>query len=163
MIVGIVVVFVLVVLALRAVVIVPVGSTYVVERMGRYVGTLQPGFNVIMPILDRIAFKHPLAVQTQELSDHYETKDRRQVSLTSTFRYRVLDVQRASYGAADYLSSLRELMRTGQRRYIQDKTWDALREDTRSLEGDVMTYTDTAADALGVKVLEYQVKDLQPS
>jgi len=159
--VAIVVAFLLVFAALKAVVIVPNGSAYVIERMGRYRATLPPGFNIIMPILDRIAYKHVLAQQTEELSDVYETKDRRRATLAAAFQFRVLDPQRASYGSADYRNFLRELVRTSQKRYVAGETWDALREDSRSLEREVLQSVDELTEAIGVKVLEYTVRGLQ--
>jgi regulator of protease activity HflC (stomatin/prohibitin superfamily) len=116
---AIVVAFLLVYGILKAVVIVPNGSAYVVERLGRYRQTQFAGLHVIMPILDRIAFKHALAPQTEQLSDVCETKDRRPARLEATFRFQVLDAQRASYGAADYLDFLRTLVRTSQKRYVE--------------------------------------------
>ena len=158
--VAIVVVFLLVVGASLAVVIVPVDSVYVIERMGRYRKTLPVGFNVIMPIADRVAFKHTMALQTRELSDIYETKDQRRTSLASAFRFRVLNAQRASYGAADYLASLLETVRASQKRYIEGEAWDSLRENTRLLENEVLRNVDAFAETVGVKVLEYEVRDL---
>jgi regulator of protease activity HflC (stomatin/prohibitin superfamily) len=100
--VAVAVVLLLVFGAIRAVVVVPGSSAYITERLGRYRGTLPPGFHLIVPIVDRIAFKHLLTLQTGELTDVYETDDRRRATLATTFRFRVLDAQRASYGAADF-------------------------------------------------------------
>ena len=159
--VAIVVVFILVVGAVRAVVIVPNGSAYVIEHLGRYRATLTAGFHIIMPIVDRIAFKHALGTQTEELSDVCETKDQHRASITAAIRFLVLDAQRASYGAADYLNFLRELVRTSQKRYVEGETWDSLRENSRSLEREVLRSVEAPAEAIGVKVLEYKVRDLQ--
>jgi regulator of protease activity HflC (stomatin/prohibitin superfamily) len=157
----VVVLFLLVFGAVKAVVIVPNGSAYVIERVGRYRRTLPPGLNFIMPIVDRIAFKHVLMPQTEELSDVYETKDQHRATLAASFRFQVLDAHLASYAAADYLDLVRHLMRTSQKRYVETQTWDALREDTRSLEREVLNYVLAPAEAVGVRVLEYQVRDLQ--
>ncbi len=159
--VAIVVVVLLVFGVVRAVVIVPNGSAYVIERLGRYRATLHAGFHIIMPIVERIAFKHALATQMEELSDIYETNDQHRVSLTAAFRFLVLDAQRASYGAADYLNFLRELVRTSQKRYVEGETWDSIREDRASLEREVLRKVEASAEAVGVKVLEYEVRDLQ--
>ena len=158
--VAIVVVFLLVVGAVKAVVIVPRDSVYVIERMGRYRTTLPVGFSLILPIADRIASKHTLALQTRELSEVYETKDKRRASLTSAYRFRVLDAQRASYGAADYLASVLEIVRASQKRYIEGEAWDALRENTRSLENEILRNAEEPTEAFGVRVLEYEVRDL---
>jgi regulator of protease activity HflC (stomatin/prohibitin superfamily) len=153
---------ILVVFALKAVVVVPNDKAYIVERMGVYVATLHPGFHVLMPLLDKIRYKHSTAVQTQELSEVVETRDRQQASVASTYRFRILDPQRASYGAADYASFLRELVRTSQKRYVAGQTWDALRQDSRSFEAEVQRAVDEAAESVGLKLVEYSVKDMQP-
>lgn len=148
--------------AVSAIVIVPKDFAYVVERLGRYHETLSVGFHVIMPIADRIKFKHSLAAQTEELSDVCETKDQYRASLTGAFRFRVLDAQRASYGAARYVDFLRELVRTAQKRYVEAQTWDSLREDRRSLTREVLRYVQAPAETVGVIVLEYDLQNLEP-
>jgi regulator of protease activity HflC (stomatin/prohibitin superfamily) len=161
---AIVIVFVIVIVFfLKAVVIVPNNSAYVVERIGRYVHTLHPGFHVLAPLLDRVAFKHTLAMQTEELSDVYETMDRRSATLKSSVRFRILDAQRASYGAADYRDYLRSAVQTFQKKYVEGQKWESLREDTRSAESEILRDVDGLAETVGVKVLEYEVKDLQPA
>jgi regulator of protease activity HflC (stomatin/prohibitin superfamily) len=152
---------IIVVFALKAVVVVPKDHAYVIERMGQYVATLNPGFHVLVPLMDTIRFKYSTAIQSQELSDVLETSDRQGVSLASAYRFRVLDPQRAAYGVADHAESLRELVRTWQKRYVGGQTWDALHQDTRSLEAEVKRGVDEASDAFGIKMEDYNVKDLQ--
>ncbi|MDQ6802175.1 MAG: SPFH domain-containing protein [Acidobacteriota bacterium] len=144
-----------------AIVIVPNDHAYITERMGVYSATLPPGFHVIMPLLDTIRFKHVMSEQTAELSDVIETQDRQRASLTSAYRYRILDPQRASYGSVDYANFLKEVVRTSQKRYVAGQTWDALRQDTRALEAEVQRGVDEASETIGVKLLEYTVRDLQ--
>ncbi len=143
-----------------AIVVVPNDQVYVTERMGQYCQTLHPGFHVIMPLLDKIRFKHPMMEQTGELSDVFETRDGQRASVTAAYRYRILDPQRASYGSVDYLSFLRELVRASQKRYVAGQTWDALRQDRRSLEAEVQRSVDEALEPIGVKLLGYEAKDL---
>jgi regulator of protease activity HflC (stomatin/prohibitin superfamily) len=145
-----------------AIVIVPNDHAYITERMGVYSATLYPGLHFVMPLLDKVRFKHTVAEQSQEMSDVFETRDRQQVSLASAYRFRILDPQRASYGSADYTNFLREVVRTSQKRYVGGQTWDALRQDTRSLEAEVLRSVDEAAEPIGVKLFGYEVKDLQP-
>ncbi len=144
-----------------AIVIVPNDQVFVTERLGRYSATLHSGLHMVLPLLDQIRARHPMTVQAQEISDVFETRDRQQASLTAAYRFRILDPQRASYGSADYTNFLRELVRASQRRYVAAQTWDALREDRRSLEAEVLRSVDEASEAIGVKLLEYEVKDLQ--
>ena len=150
------------VFALKGVVVVPNDQAFIVERMGQYVATLHPGFHVLVPFVDAIRYKFSTAVQTQELSEVVETRDRHQASVASTYRFRILDPQRASYGASDYASFLQELVRTSQKRYVAGQTWDALRQDSRSFEAEVQRAVDEAAENVGLKLVEYSVKDMQP-
>ena len=153
---------ILVFVALKAVVVVPKDTVFVTERMGQYAATLQPGFHFITPLVDTVRFKHPTTVQSQELSDVVETRDGRQATVASTYRFQILDAQRASYGAAEYASFLRDLVRVSQKRYAAGQTWDALREDTRSFEAEVQRAVDAGAEGVGLKLTEYAVKDIQP-
>jgi len=144
-----------------AIVMVPKDHVYVTERMGQYVATLNPGFHFVMPLMDTVRFKYPTTVQTHELSDVLETRDGQRATLTSAYRFRVVDPKRASYEAADYASSLRELVRGSQKRYVAGQTWDALRQDTRSFEAEVKRVVDEVSESIGLKVDDYTVKDLQ--
>jgi regulator of protease activity HflC (stomatin/prohibitin superfamily) len=157
---AIAVALVLIFAAVRAIRVVPNGSAYVVERLGRYRATLPAGFHVIAPIVDRVAFKHSTAPQTIELTDVCETKDHLRATLTAVLRFVVLDAQKASYASADYLDFLRALVRTSQKRYVETQTWESLREDRRSLQLEVMRGVEAAAETVGVKVLGYELRKL---
>ena len=150
-----------IVIARFAIVVVPKDHTYMAERMGRYVGTLKPGLNFVIPLLDTVRFKFPLTVQSQELSDVVETLDRQRASLASSYRFHVSVPERAAYATADYTSALREFVRGAQKRYAAGQTWDALRDDTRSLEAEVQRGVADVSETFGVKIDEYAVKDLQ--
>jgi regulator of protease activity HflC (stomatin/prohibitin superfamily) len=75
--------------------------------------------------------------------------------------FRVLDAQRASYGATNYLDYLRNAVQTSQKKYVEGQNWESLREDTRSAESEIWRNVDGLAEAIGVKVIEYKVQDLQ--
>lgn len=157
----IVVAIVVIGVGVPAIVIVPPGSAYVVERLGRYRTTLSAGLNVIAPLIDRVAFRFSLASEAKELAGDYETKDQKHVHLVSAFQARVLDPQRAAYGAADAGQFVSGLIQASERRRIANRMWEALREDRRSFQREVLGDADAASDAVGVKVLEYEVRDLQ--
>lgn len=145
------------------VVIVPPGSAYVVERLGRYRGTLDPGFNMIVPLVDRVAHRHSLAQQTEELSELCTTKDQKRILVAASFRFRVLDSQRAAYGSADYRQFIRENVRMLQNRSVGSVDWDFLRENSRWLESEVLKDLGAPAETVGVAVLEYEVRSLEES
>jgi regulator of protease activity HflC (stomatin/prohibitin superfamily) len=157
----VVVAFLLIFAIAKAVVIVPDKYAYVVERMGRYDRTLSAGFHMITPIIDRIAFKHSLESQTEKLSDVYETKDGRKATVNSAFEFRVLDPQQASYGAANYLDSLRQLVRTSQTQYVASQSWDSLREDRTSFQDAIVRNAEAPAGTFGVRVLKHDVQEME--
>ncbi len=154
------IVVVLAILGFRSRVVVPPDSAYIVERLGRYQATLNPGVHFLAPFLDRIAFRHSLAERAEELSESYTTSDGKHMHLMSAFRSRVLDPRRASYETADSSHFLRELVRNAQKRLIEARTWQSLREERRSFQQDVLREVNAAAESVGVQVVHHEVRDL---
>lgn len=154
------VVAVLAIIGFRSRVVVPPDSAYVVERLGRYRATLQPGTHFLAPFLDVIRFRHSLAERTEELAESYTTSDGQRIQMTSAFRSRVLDPRRASYETADYAQFVRELVRNAQKRLVEARTWQSLREERRSFQQEVLREVNAAAENAGVKVTEHEVRDL---
>lgn len=149
------------IIVIRGRVIVPPDSAYVVERFGVYRETLNPGIHFVTPIVERIAFRHSLAEQEETLSQTYTTLDRQPIQMTSAFRFRIVDPQRASYATVDPLHFVRELVRNAQRRLIEERAWDSLREERRSFQQDVLREVSAAAENAGVKVTEHEVRELK--
>lgn len=143
--------------------VVPQQQAYVVERLGRYNETLGPGLHFIMPLVDRIAYQHslkeiPLDVQPQQAI----TKDNSQVTIDGILYYQVTDPKQASYGTSDYELAIEQLAKTTLRSQIGTRELDRLLEERQTINKSVVSAIDEAATGWGVKVLRYEIKDIQP-
>src|SRR4026208_885796 len=101
--------------------IVPQQSAWVVERLGRFHGTLEPGLNLIIPFLDRVAYDHSLKEVPLDVPEQVcITKDNTQLAVDGILYYQVTDPRQASYGSANYLAAITQLAPTTLRRRLRD-------------------------------------------
>jgi regulator of protease activity HflC (stomatin/prohibitin superfamily) len=143
--------------------IVPQQHAFVVERLGRYHGTLGPGMNIVIPLVDNIAYRHelkevPLDVPPQVCI----TKDNTQLTVDGILYFQVTDPKLASYGSSDYLLAITQLAQTMLRSVIGRMELDRTFEERDQINHTVVTALDEAARNWGVKVLRYEIKDLTP-
>jgi regulator of protease activity HflC (stomatin/prohibitin superfamily) len=158
-----VVLVVAVVFVMNAVKVVPQQNAFVVERLGRYDRTLQPGLSFVVPFIDRVAYKHmlkevPLDVPSQVCI----TRDNTQLTVDAVLYFQVTDPMRASYGSSDYLSAITQLSQTTLRSVIGKLELDKTFEEREIINSSVVAALDEAARSWGVKVLRYEIKDLTP-
>ena len=147
----------------RSVKVVPQQHAWVVERLGKYASTLNPGLNLIVPFVDRVAYKHslkeiPLDVPSQVCI----TKDNTQLTVDGILYFQVTDAMRASYGASNYIVAITQLAQTTLRSVIGKMELDRTFEERDAINGAVVAALDEAALNWGVKVLRYEIKDLTP-
>jgi regulator of protease activity HflC (stomatin/prohibitin superfamily) len=157
------------VLALAAVVVfegvrvVPQQEAWVVERLGKFHETLQPGLNVIIPVVDRVAYKHSLKEVPFDVAEQVcITKDNTQLGVDGIVYYQVTDPKLASYGTSDYLTAITQLAQTTLRSEIGKMELDRVLESRDEINRSVVSVLDQAGGPWGVKVLRYEVKNLTP-
>ncbi|MEQ1667730.1 MAG: SPFH domain-containing protein [Sulfuriferula sp.] len=155
--------FVAVVFAASAIKIVPQQNSWVVERLGRYHASLQPGLNIVIPFVDRVAYKHllkevPLDVQPQVCI----TKDNTQVQMDGVIFYQVTDPRLASYGTANFQLAIIQLAQTSLRSECGKRELDRLLEERNDINRAIIAALDEASPNWGVKVLRYEIKDITP-
>lgn len=143
--------------------IVPQQNAWVVERLGRFHGALQPGLNIVIPFIDRIAYKHllkevPLDVEPQVCI----TKDNTQVQIDGVIFYQVTDPKLASYGTANFQMAIVQLAQTSLRSECGKRELDRLLEERSDINRAVISALDEASPNWGVKVLRYEIKDITP-
>jgi regulator of protease activity HflC (stomatin/prohibitin superfamily) len=115
-------VLVLIVIAKTAVVV-PQQNAYVVERLGRFAGTLGPGFHILLPFFDVIRYKHSLKERAVDVPEQIcITRDNVQVGVDGVLYLKVMDAERASYGVSDYLFAISQLAQTNLRSEIGRST-----------------------------------------
>ncbi len=160
--VGVIVALALFVIAKTAVVV-PQQNAYVVERLGKYASTLDAGFHILMPFVDRIAYKHSLKETAIDIPEQIcITKDNVQVGVDGVLYLQVLDPRRASYGIRDYVFAISQLAQTTLRSEMGKIDLDRTFEERTAINAAVVSELDMASDPWGVKVLRYEIKNITP-
>ena len=162
-IVALVLLFVAIVFIVQSVKVVPQQNAWVVERLGKYHATLTPGLNILVPFVDRLAYKHslkeiPLDVPSQVCI----TKDNTQLHVDGILYFQVTDPMRASYGSSNYILAITQLAQTTLRSIVGRMELDRTFEERDAINSAVVAALDEAALNWGVKVLRYEIKDLTP-
>jgi len=143
--------------------VVPQQHAWVVERLGKYNGTLMPGLNFLVPFVDKVAYKHllkevPLDIPSQVCI----TRDNTQLQVDGILYFQVTDAMRASYGSSNYIMAISQLAQTSLRSVIGKLELDKTFEERDIINAQVVQAIDEAALNWGVKVLRYEIKDLTP-
>ncbi len=147
----------------RSIKVVPQQNAWVMERLGKYQATLTPGLNLLLPFIDRVAYKHslkeiPLDVPSQVCI----TRDNTQLTVDGILYFQVTDAMRASYGSSNYIVAITQLAQTTLRSVIGKMELDKTFEERELINAGVVAALDEAALNWGVKVLRYEIKDLTP-
>jgi regulator of protease activity HflC (stomatin/prohibitin superfamily) len=154
---------VIIILVWKGVRIVPQQHAFVVERLGKYAGTLEPGLHVINPLFSRVAYKHDLREIPLEVPPQVcITKDNTQLQVDGILYFQVTDAKLASYGSSNFELAITQLAQTTLRSVIGKLELDKTFEERASINGHVVSALDEAALNWGVKVLRYEIKDLTP-
>ena len=152
-----------IVFAFQAIKVVPQQSAWIVERLGKFHGVLSPGLNVVIPFIDRVAYKHSLKeIPLDTPSQVCITKDNTQLSVDGVLFFLVTDPTRASYGTSNYVIAITQLAQTTLRSVIGKMELDKTFEERDLINRSVVSAIDEAALNWGVKVLRYEIKDLTP-
>jgi regulator of protease activity HflC (stomatin/prohibitin superfamily) len=160
--VGVIVALVIYVIAKTAT-IVPQQNAFVVESLGKYSKTLEAGFHILIPFIERIAYKHSLKERAVDIPEQVcITKDNVQVHVDGVLYMQVLDPRRASYGIRDYHFAIAQLAQTTLRSEMGKIDLDRTFEERSSINGAVVNELDLASDPWGVKVLRYEIKNITP-
>ncbi len=143
--------------------VVPQQHAWVVERLGKFHAVLAPGLNIVVPFIDRIAYKHslkeiPLDVPPQVCI----TKDNTQLQVDGILYFQVTDAMRASYGSSNYIQAITQLAQTTLRSVIGKMELDKTFEERDHINTTIVNAIDESAANWGVKVLRYEIKDLTP-
>lgn len=157
------VLIVAIVFTANALKIVPQQHAWVVERLGRYHSNLTPGLNIVIPFVDRIAYRHELKeVPLDVMPQVCITRDNTQVKIDGIIFYQVTDPMRASYGTADYQMAIVQLAQTSLRSECGKRELDRLLEERNDINLAVIAALDEASPNWGVKVLRYEIRDITP-
>jgi len=155
-------ILVLIIVAKTAIVV-PQQSAYVVERLGRFHGTLGAGFHVLLPFVDTIRYRHSLKEIAVDIPAQVcITRDNVQVGVDGVLYLKVLNPERASYGITDYMFAISQLAQTTLRSEVGKIDLDKTFEERTNINTAVVSELDKASEAWGVKVLRYEIKNITP-
>lgn len=147
----------------KAIKIIPQQSAWVVERFGKYHTTLTPGLNILVPFIDRIAYKHSLKENPLDVPKQIcITRDNTQIGVDGILYYQVKDPTKASYGSENFVQAIVQLAQTTLRSAIGKMELDKTFEERDQINRTVVAALDEASVNWGVKVLRYEIKDIQP-
>ncbi|WP_047248468.1 SPFH domain-containing protein [Chromobacterium subtsugae] len=152
-----------VVFIFKSLAVVPQQNAFIVERLGRYHATLAPGLNIILPFIDRVAYRHSLKeIPLDVPSQICITRDNTQLKVDGILYFQVTDAKLASYGTSNFIVAITQLSQTTLRSVIGKLELDKTFEERDDINRTVVASLDEAAINWGVKVLRYEIKDLVP-
>ena len=159
---GVIVLLAVIIIAKTAVVV-PQQSAFVVETLGRYNRTIQAGFHILKPFFDRVAYKHNLKEEAMDIPEQVcITRDNVQVGVDGVLYMQVLDASKASYGITNYRFAIIQLAQTTLRSEIGKIELDRTFEERATINANVVNELDKASAPWGVKVLRYEIKNINP-
>ncbi len=152
-----------IVILAKTAVVVPQQSAYVVERLGKYSRILDAGFHILVPFLEKPAYRHSLKEIAIDIAEQIcITKDNVQVGVDGVLYLQVMDPKSASYGITDYVFAIAQLAQTTLRSEIGKIVLDRTFEERGAINANVVAELDKASDPWGVKVLRYEIKNINP-
>jgi len=143
--------------------VVPQRKAYIVERLGKYRTTLNAGFHILVPFIDRISYRHTLKEQAIDVDSQIcITKDNIAVEVDGILYLQVIDPMKASYGIDNYIFASIQIAQTTMRSVIGKLELDKTFEERETINTSIVNAVDVASDPWGVKVSRYEVKNITP-
>ncbi|TCS36134.1 SPFH domain-containing protein [Reinekea marinisedimentorum] len=159
----VVVAIIIIVTLSRIVRIVPQNDAYIVQRLGKYSHTMEAGIHLLVPFIDRVAYKHSLKEFAIDVpSQQAITKDNVSLGIDGVLYLKIMDPKRASYGVENLQFAITQLAQTSMRAEIGKLSLDETFESRESINGAITKAIDDASEPWGTKVLRYEVKDISP-
>lgn len=153
-----------VIILFRMIKIVPEQEAYIIERFGEYQKNLIAGLHIIVPVVQRVAYKHTLKEEVIDVPPQTcITKDNVQVEVDGILYLRVVDPYKASYGIENYRFATAQIAQTTMRSEIGKIELDKSFSERDKLNASIVQAVDEASDPWGIKVTRYEIKDITPS
>ncbi|MFA7174873.1 MAG: stomatin-like protein [Kiritimatiellia bacterium] len=147
----------------KSVRVVPQKQAFIVERLGKYYATLEAGLHLLVPVIDRVAYKQSLKEQALDVPPQQcITRDNISVEVDGILYLRVMDAAKASYGIHNYTFATTQLAQTTMRSEMGKLELDKSFEERTTINGAIVEAVDKASDPWGVKVTRYEIKNITP-
>ncbi len=156
-------VFIVIIAFFKCIVIIPQKTAFVIERLGKYSNTLEAGFHMLVPFLDKVAYKHTLKEEAVDVPPQAcITRDNIAVEVDGILYMQVVDPKKASYGIQNYRFASIQLAQTTMRSVMGKLELDKTFEERETINTAIVAAVDKASDPWGVKVTRYEVKNIVP-
>lgn len=143
--------------------IVPQQEAWIVERLGKFDRNLQPGLRILVPFVERVAYKHSLKEDALDIKEQTAiTKDNVTLNIDGVLYVKIVDPVASSYGVADPYFALSQLAQTTMRSEIGKLTMDATFEEREMLNANIVRSINEAAVAWGIQCMRYEIRDINP-
>lgn len=161
-IIGLVVLFVIITL-LKTARVVPQKTVFIIERLGKYTSTLEAGFHLLIPFLDKVAYKHSMKEMVMEVpAQTCITKDNIAVEVDGILYMQIIDPVKASYGVSNYAFASVQLAQTNMRSEIGKIELDRTFEEREKINSQIVEAVDKASEPWGLKVTRHEIKNIVP-
>jgi regulator of protease activity HflC (stomatin/prohibitin superfamily) len=143
--------------------VVPQRSVYIIERLGKFNRSLEAGFHILIPFIDKVAYKQNLKEQAIDVASQIcITKDNIAVEVDGILYLQVIDPQKASYGIDNYKFAVIQISQTTMRSVIGKMELDKTFEERETVNATIVDAVDRASGPWGIKVSRYEVKNISP-
>jgi len=143
--------------------IVPQQRVGVVERLGKYNRLLNPGLNIVIPIIDQVRKYHDLRIQQTNVPPQTViTKDNVQVQIDTIIFYQVVGPEQATYGISDYVYGVRNITTATMRQIIGKLELDETLSGREKISAELRIALDEATEKWGVRIERVEVIDIKP-
>ena len=143
--------------------VVPQRTAIIVERLGKYRATFTAGFQILIPFIDKIRYRHTLKEQAIDVAPQIcITRDNIAVEVDGILYLQILDPQKASYGIDNYRFASIQIAQTTMRSVIGKLELDKSFEERETINVSIVDAVDKASEPWGVKVTRYEVKNISP-
>ena len=142
---------------------VPQQQAWIVESLGKFDSKLEPGLNILIPYYQRVAYKHSLKEMAVDVPEQAGiTRDNVTLSLDGVLYVRIIDPVAASYGVNDPIYAVQLLAQTTMRSEIGKLTLDKTFEERETLNANIVTAINQAAQSWGIQCMRYEIKNITP-
>lgn len=153
-----------VILFFKLIRIVPEQETYIIEQFGKYKKTLGSGLHLVVPFVQRVAYRHSLKEDVIDVDPQVcITNDNVQVTVDGILYLKVVDPVKASYGIESYKYATAQLAKTTMRSAIGKLELDRTFSEREEVNDNIVKAVDEASDPWGIKVTRYEIKDITPT
>ncbi len=142
---------------------VPQQQAWIVQSFGKFDRKLEPGLNIIIPFIQKVAYKHSLKEMALDVPEQAGiTRDNVTLALDGVLYVRIMDPIAASYGVSDPIYALQLLAQTTMRSEIGKLTLDKTFEERETLNANIVSAINQAAQAWGIQCMRYEIKNITP-